>query len=92
MKNAVEIGGEFMSMLPAFERPQNTCGREGYYHPCVFEGGAVKAFLRCLIRDHEPERFEERKAYVRKCVAELNRIHGEGTAELGWTNPYFQQA
>ncbi len=88
MKNAVEIGGEFMSMLPAFERPQNTCGREGYYHPCVFEGGVEKAFLRCLIRDHEPERFEERKSYVLKCVAELNRIHGEGTVELTWVNPY----
>lgn len=33
MKNAVEIGGEFMAMLPALERPQFTEGREGYFHP-----------------------------------------------------------
>ncbi|MDY5775110.1 MAG: peptidase T [Lachnospiraceae bacterium] len=89
MKNAVEIGGEFMAMLPALERPQFTSGREGYYHPFVFEGTVEKTFLRCLIRDHERERCEERKAYVTKCVEDLNRRYGEGTVELEYTNVYY---
>ena len=62
MKNAVEIGGEFMAMLPALERPQFTEGREGYFHPFVFEGTVEKTYIRCLVRDHELDRYEERKA------------------------------
>ncbi len=89
MKNAVEIGGEFMAMLPALERPQFTEGREGYYHPFVFEGTVERAAIRCLIRDHELDRWEERKAYVEKCVDELNRRYGGGTVELSYTNTYY---
>ncbi len=89
MKNAVEIGGEFMAMLPAFERPQNTRGREGYYHPFVFEGTVERAFIRCLVRDHERELYEARKRYIEKCAGQLNELYGEGTVELSWTNQYF---
>ena len=89
MKNAVEIGGEFMAMLPALERPQFTAGREGYFHPFIFEGTVENAFIRCLIRDHELERYEERKAYICKCVEALNRRYGEETVELEFTNSYF---
>ncbi len=89
MKNAVEIGGEFMAMLPAFERPQNTRGREGYYHPFVFEGTVEKTFIRCLVRDHEREQFEARKKYIQKCVDKLNQTYGPGTVKLAWTNQYF---
>ena len=89
MKNAVEIGGEFMSMLPALERPQNTRGREGYYHPFVFEGTVERAFVRCLVRDHDRQRFEERKKYIEKCVEQLNERYGEGTVEMVWENQYF---
>lgn len=88
MKNAIEIGGEFMAMLPALERPQFTEGREGYFHPFVFEGTVEKTYIRCLIRDHEPDRYEERKAYVISCAEELNRRYGEGTAELKWDSAY----
>lgn len=89
MKNAVEIGGELMAMLPALERPQNTRGREGYFHPFIFEGTVERAFIRCLVRDHERDRFEERKRYVEKCVERLNEAYQEGTVELTWTNQYF---
>ena len=89
MKNAVEIGGEFMAMLPALERPQFTEGREGYFHPFVFEGTVEKTYIRCLVRDHELDRYEERKAYVISCVEELNRRYGEGTVELKWDSIYY---
>lgn len=89
MKNAVEIGGEFMAMLPALERPQFTEGREGYFHPFVFEGTVEKTYIRCLVRDHELDRYEERKAYVISCIEELNRRYGEGTVELKWDSIYY---
>lgn len=89
MKNAVEIAGEFMSMLPALERPQNTELRQGYYHPFTLNATVELAKIRCLIRDHDLNRYYERKAYVERCIEELNQKYGPGTAEVTWVNQYF---
>ena len=89
MKNALEIGCKFISMLPDLERPEHTEGREGFYHPHYMEGNVEHANVLCLIRDHSEERFNERKAYVEKCVEKLNEIYGEGTVKLTFANGYF---
>jgi len=88
MVNAVEIGSELISMLPAFERPQYTCDREGFYHPLSFEGTVEQSFIRCIIRDHEPELLTARHNYVCKVVDRLNEIYGVGTVEVEFTNGY----
>ena len=92
MVNALEIGCEFVNMLPSQGRCQHTSGREGYFHPFVFEGTVEKTYIRTLIRDHDMTKYEERKAYVEKCVAELNRRYGEGTVELKYDGIYFSMA
>ena len=89
MKNALEIGAEFLAMLPPAERPQYTEGREGFYHPHVFEGTVEQAKVFCLIRDHDEASFEARKTMVRCAVGELNRRYGEGTVSLVFANGYF---
>ena len=38
MKNAILIGMEFQSLLPAFENPMYTEGYEGFYHLDHMEG------------------------------------------------------
>lgn len=88
MINAVEIASEFIDMLPKMERPYNTSGREGYFHPYDISGTVEAVTLLCLIRDHDEERFEERKEYVRKCVEKLNKTYGEGRVELKFDNSY----
>ncbi|MDO4519353.1 MAG: peptidase T [Eubacteriales bacterium] len=88
MKNAITIGNEFLSMLPAFERPEHTEEREGYYHPLVFEGDIENAFIRAIIRDHDKFRFSQRHDYLEKCVAALNAKYGEGTVEHTYTGRY----
>lgn len=88
MLNAVEIGTEFISMLPDLERPCHTEGREGYFHPHVFQGNVEEAKVYCLIRDHEEERFEERIAYIEKCVEQLQRRYGKERIELRFANGY----
>ena len=89
MKNAVEIAGEFMNLLPALERPQNTELRQGYYHPFTLNATVELATIRCLIRDHDLERYYERKQYVERCIEFLNEKYGSGTASLTWVNQYF---
>ena len=90
MVNAIEIGTKFISMLPDLERPQYTEGREGFYHPHGFCGNVENAQVLCLIRDHDEERFNERKAYIEKCVEQLNKMYGEGRVELKFANGYFR--
>jgi len=82
MVNAVEIGTEFISMLPPLDRPRYTEGREGYYHPHGFGGNVEKAEVLCLIRDHDDEKFDERMNFIRECVDKLNEKYSKDTDEL----------
>lgn len=88
MKNAITIANEFISMLPAMERPEHTEDREGYYHPIEIHGTVENAFLRCIIRDHDKFRFSQRHDYLEKCVDALNKKYGEGTIEKHYTGRY----
>lgn len=88
MVNAVEIGSEFISMLPDLERPWHTSGREGFYHPHYFNGNVENAVVYCLIRDHDDTRFEERIEYIKKCVVQLEKKYGQGCIELKFANGY----
>lgn len=88
MINAVEIGSKFISMLPDLERPEHTQGREGYFHPHYIAGNVELTKVHCLIRDHEAERFDERIAYINKCVEKLRQQYGEERIELKYANGY----
>ena len=89
MKNAILIGQEFNSNLPANELPENTEGYEGFYHLIKFEGTVEKAFFQYIIRDHDRGLFEARKQNMLKIADELNKKYGENTLKLELTDQYF---
>ena len=76
MINAVAVANEFISALPASERPETTEGREGYYFITDIAGGVEKCAVHGIIRDHDRRKFEERKAFVAAQVERLNGIYG----------------
>ncbi|MDO5121612.1 MAG: peptidase T [Erysipelotrichaceae bacterium] len=76
MINSVDIGAEFMNMLPAFEKPQYTDGREGFYHVTSFNGSCEYTEIHLIIRDHSAVEFAHREAYLQKVTDELNRKFG----------------
>ncbi len=82
MKNAVDIAAAFMNALPAYEKPQYTEGREGFFHMISCNATCELAQLRLIVRDHSAVQFEIRENYLRMVIAELNEKYGEGTAEL----------
>ncbi len=88
MINAVEVGMELLSMLPP-ERPNNTEGREAYYHPHEFTGNVESAEFHILIRDFELDSFEARKDFIRSCVNDLKAKYGEERLELNFANGYY---
>ena len=63
MKNASLVAAKFISLLPEAETPSHTEGYEGFYHLCAVEGDETKATVVLIIRDHDREKFENRKVY-----------------------------
>ena len=83
MVNAARIAIELDRMLPQEQRPEHTEGYEGFFHMTKLEGCEAQAESRYIIRDHDPELFEEKKALMRAAVDYLNvKYNGALTLEL----------
>ena len=60
MQNAIKIAGEIIAALPKQAlSPEHTEQREGFVHPNHISGGAEKARLEFLIRDHDTHQLKE---------------------------------
>lgn len=82
MMNAGLLASEFIRMLPENETPATTVGFEGFYHLTDFNADVSEAKLQYIIRDHDAEKFENRKKLIQEKVAEFNKKYGEETAEV----------
>ena len=89
MKNASLIAAEFIAMVPPAEAPAYTQGYEGFYHLCSLEGDESWARLSWLIRDHQREKFQERKDCLERIAAYLNARYGAGTVTLRIQDSYY---
>ena len=89
MKNAVLLANAFISAMPAAETPAHTEGYEGFYHIADLHACESEAEIGMIIRDHNREKFEARKAFVTNLVAYLNSVHGEGTFTLTLKDSYY---
>jgi tripeptide aminopeptidase len=77
MVNAITIANEFLSALPKDETPENTEGREGFFHVNHIDGAIEQANIELIIRDHDHDDFLRRKKFLEITVKELNRKHGD---------------
>ena len=89
MKNALLMAMEFHAMLPVFENPMYTEGREGFYHLDRLSGGVDSTEAEYIIRDHDRAKFEEKKERARKICAYLNEKYGEGAFTAEITDSYY---
>ena len=89
MKNAILIGMEFQSLLPVFENPMYTEGYEGFYHLDEMSGNVEEAQLNYIIRDHDHEKFEQKKKFFAEAADFLNRKYGKGTVIAEVTDSYY---
>ncbi len=89
MINAGRVATELANLLPEDETPETTDGYQGFYHLIHMEGGCEKASLAYIIRDHDRERFEDRKKFIEACVAKMNDKYGEGVVELQLNDQYY---
>ena len=89
MKNAARIAAEFDSLLPRDEIPERTEGYEGFHHLLSISGATEEAKLVYIIRDHDREKFEEKKDGFITLAGEMNSRYGEGTVKVDIRDSYF---
>lgn len=77
MVNALHLANELIALLPESERPEHTAGYEGFFHLISLGGTVEEASLSFIIRDHDREKFEERKRLMESAVETLNKKYGD---------------
>ncbi len=89
MINSMLVANEFMSMLPADEIPATTEGYEGFYHLVGMKGEVEQSELSYIIRDHDREKFESRKAFVKDCANKINAKYGSEIVAVELKDQYY---
>ena len=89
MVNANALAAEFTTMLPADETPETTEGYQGFYHLLGIQSNVEGAKMSYIIRDHDRERFENRKRIIRRCADQMNEKYGEGTVTCEVKDQYY---
>lgn len=89
MINSQLVANEYISMLPANETPATTSGYEGFYHLIGMEGEVEHTTLSYIIRDHDRQKFEDRKAFMQQCAAELNRKYNNELVSIELKDQYY---
>lgn len=89
MINAIQVACDLNSLIPAVERPEYTAGYEGFYHCVGFNGSVENAKVSYIIRDHDSDKFEQKKVYMWSCVDLLQKKYGEGVLKLTLKDQYF---
>ena len=89
MKNAALLAAEFINRLPAAETPAHTEGYEGFYHVSDICANETEATVAMIIRDHDREKFEKRKDFVKRLCEYLNGVYGDGTFEAFVSDSYY---
>ena len=89
MINASQVAMEFHAMLPVHERPESTEGYEGFVMLNHFSGEVEQAVMHYIIRDHDDEKFEQKKDRMFQIAVYLDSIYGDGTVEVEMEDSYY---
>lgn len=89
MINALNLINEFDRALPRYERPEYTSDKEGFYHLTAIQGDVAYATANYIIREHDTEIFQKRKAYVQKQAEELQQQYPEAIIEIELSDTYY---
>ena len=88
MKNAILIASELNSMLPVEQKPEYTEGYDGFFHIISFNGTVEQADIVYIIRDHNSDKFKDKKKILENCCDFINKKYGEGTLSITLKDQY----
>ena len=89
MVNASRLACEFNNYIPETDIPETTEGYQGFYHLLGIESRCEEAKLDYIIRDHDREKFENRKRVIADIAKKMNEKYGEGTVSVELRDQYY---
>ncbi len=89
MINAILVAAELNEMLPIEQRPELTEGYEGFFHIIRFMGTVETAEIHYIIRDHDREKFEQKKALIINVVKLINQKYNQEVAKYKLEDQYY---
>lgn len=89
MINASEVAMYFHSLLPERETPYYTENYEGFYHLTGMTGSVERAVMKYIIRDHDREKFEERKRVVERTAEKVRERYGKDSVVCEIKDSYY---
>lgn len=89
MINANRLACEFNSLIPETDIPETTEGYQGFYHLISMETRTEEAKMSYIIRDHDREKFEDRKQFFLDIANKMNAKYGEGTVRVKLNDQYY---
>ena len=89
MINALRLAMEFEALMPASQRPECTEGREGFIHLDSLQGSVEHARSEYIIRDHDMELFQQKKACMEEAARNMNVKYGYEAVSLNIEDSYF---
>lgn len=92
MENALLIAMEINAALPPEAVPARTEGYEGFFHLDEMSGNVASARMAYIIRDHDMEKFQEKKALMEQIVGTVQAAHPKAVVELQLRDSYYNMA
>lgn len=89
MVNSMYIATDFIKSLPSEETPEHTEDREGFFHLNSIEGNVDGTKLQYIIRDHDRNKFEERKKRMLAVAERMNEDLGQKRISVEIKDQYF---
>ncbi|MBQ8685994.1 MAG: peptidase T [Clostridia bacterium] len=89
MINCAVIAGEFLAALPRDEIPAKTEGREGFYHVCDIRASVESGEISLIIRDHDGQKFQARKAFIQSVCDTLANRYGKEAISCTLRDQYY---
>lgn len=77
MINAGSVASQIQGMLPNNQVPELTKGKEGFFMLMDICGNVEQASLSYIIRDHDEDKFLEKKRLLEEIVNKINAQYGE---------------
>lgn len=89
MVNASQVAIDFHNKLPKEARPENTEGRQGFFHLYEINGNVDASELRYIIRDHDRSKFEQQKQLITDIATKMNQQFGSDRIKLTLVDQYY---
>ncbi len=89
MINSQLIAMELHSLLPCGQRPELTIDYEGFFLLIKSSGTVEESSMHYIIRDHNKNKFNQKKELITQICNFLNTKYGENTVECTLKDQYF---